>query len=566
VWLRKNSFVKSQRATFFLIHAVSPYNALIERHFSAQIAIGAYSMKQRRHFLSAPLLALAVLFTITVSPLSAQNTPILSLTAELASEDGQVLTVRYPKGWVSETEENTLVLASSQTALEEMQSGDISEPDGVGIAIFMPAMLDRVSLPRTAPPDETLAAFIEATDLVGEVQTFTDSAVPMAAGMFAQANDPDTGGFVAALGFPNGTVIAAAQPGEAVDATVMAIINSITLTGDASATTSVNEDVPDTEAGETTLSVEQADGSFDLSFVLPDGWSYEYSAGADIVTLGNTASALSQASQPEPEFEDGDIAITLGLPSILDAFGAVSSDSPKAVIQAFIDFADAAGTIANDASFAVPAAQASVSGDLAVTADIYALQFPQGTLITAVQPPGMVDDTVLAFLHSISYGEFNSDTVETTSTEEIRQWAIIASGSSEYSGGSWSFGQATGEPDTFECGDRGTAWAAATSTGREMLILEFEQAVIPTQINIHQTYNPGAIVMIDVGNTANRDQVLPLADSADPPGNTPCPGVFSLDVSGVDEPIDFVVLYLDQSITGNWNEIDAVELVGTPAE
>jgi hypothetical protein len=386
----------------------------------------------------------------------------------------------------------------------------------------------------------------------------------MAAGMVTLADDPEDGGFLAALGFPNGTVIAAAQPGEAVDATVFAILDSITLTGDAGVTTSVSENEP--EVAPTILSVEQADGSFDLSFVLPEGWSYDYSAGADIVTIGNTASALSQASQPEPEFEEGDIAITLGLPSVLNAFGAERGDAPKAVIQAFIDFADASGIIANDASFAVPAAQASVSGDLAVTADMYALQFPQGTMIIAVQPPGMVDETVLALLHSVSYGEVNSDTVETTPTDEIRQWAIIASGSSEYSGGSWSFGQATGEPDTFECGDRGTAWAAASSTSREMLILEFEQAVIPTQINVHQSYNPGAIVMIDVGNTANRDQVLPLPDSADPLGNTPCPGVFSLDVSGVEEPIDFIVLYLDQSITGNWNEIDAVELVGIPVE
>lgn len=520
-------------------------------------------MKPGRHFFHAPLLVLALLFAFTASPLSAQNTLALSQTAEITSADGQVLTVRYPKGWVTETEENMLALASSRVALEQMQAGDITDPDGIGLIIYMPAMLDRLNLPRTTPPDETLAHFLEVAALVGEIQMIPDTTVPMAAGMVTLADDPDDGGFLAALGFPNGTVIAAAQPGEAVDATVFAILDSITLTDDATVISATPESETDTEA--TIISIARPDGDIDLSFVVPDGWSYEYSAGANIVTIGNSASALSQASQPEPEFEDGDIAITLGLPSILNAFGAVSSDSPKVVIQAFIDFADASGIIANDASFSVPAAQASVSGDLAVTADIYALQFPEGTLIIAVQPPGMIDDTVLALLHSVQYGE-PTDTLEETATEEIRQWAIIASGSSEYSGESWSFEQATGEPNTPECGDNATAWAAATRTGQDTLVLEFEQAVIPTQINVHQSYNPGAIVMIDVGNTENRDQVLSLPNSADPPGNTPCPGVFSLDVSGVDEPIDFVVLYLDQSITENWNEIDAVELVGIPAE
>jgi hypothetical protein len=72
--------------------------------------------------------------------------------------------------------------------------------------------------------------------------------------------------------------------------------------------------------------------------------------------------------------------------------------------------------------------------------------------------------------------------------------------------------------------------------------------------------------MIDVGNSDNPDRVLPLPNSTDSPGNTDCPGVFTLDVSSVDVPIDFVVIYLDQAIGGSWNEIDAVELVGALTE
>lgn len=145
--------------------------------------------------------------------------------------------------------------------------------------------------------------------------------------------------------------------------------------------------------------------------------------------------------------------------------------------------------------------------------------------------------------------------------EEIRQWASSATGTSQYGTDGWSFSQATGEPNTPECGDFTTAWASGSSTGSDTLALEFDQAVIPTQINIHQTYTPGSIIRVEVANTMS-SEVIELPNSADPPGNTDCPGVFTLDVSDITTPVDSVLIYVDQTIGGNWNEIDAVELVG----
>ena len=46
-----------------------------------------------------------------------------------------------------------------------------------------------------------------------------------------------------------------------------------------------------------------------------------------------------------------------------------------------------------------------------------------------------------------------------------------------------------------------TAWASATATGSDILALTFEQAVYPTQVNIHQSLAPGAIVQVDLGNS-----------------------------------------------------------------
>lgn len=147
----------------------------------------------------------------------------------------------------------------------------------------------------------------------------------------------------------------------------------------------------------------------------------------------------------------------------------------------------------------------------------------------------------------------------------LHQWASSADGTSEYGSTEWSFTQATGAPNTAECGDYRTAWASASSTGVDSLTLTFAEPVIPTQINIYQTYNPGSIIAVEVANSSTED-AFSLSDSADPPGNTTCPGVFSLDVLGADTPIDTVTIYLDQTIGGNWNEIDAVELVGIPVE
>jgi hypothetical protein len=196
----------------------------------------------------------------------------------------------------------------------------------------------------------------------------------------------------------------------------------------------------------------------------------------------------------------------------------------------------------------------------------YALAFEGGTVFAVVQPASIATSSLAELIGSIRYGKAaQTEPIAVSQADALHQWAVYADGSSQYGTDMWSFEQATGAPNTPECGDHETAWADESGTGRAILRLGFAQPVIPSQINVYQSFNPGAIVEIDVGNSANPNKVLPLPHSADAPGNTACPGVFSLDVSGVDVPIDFVVLYLDQSLTGDWNEIDAVELVGTPA-
>lgn len=142
------------------------------------------------------------------------------------------------------------------------------------------------------------------------------------------------------------------------------------------------------------------------------------------------------------------------------------------------------------------------------------------------------------------------------------QWATTATATSQYSDDNWSAAQATGSPNTYGCGDQITAWASATSTGQDQLTLNYDIPVIPLQIHTHQTYNPGAITevaLIETGTNA----IISVSNSANNM-ETPCPGIFIVTLLDIETTpvIQGVVISLDQTITGNWNEIDAVEVIG----
>jgi hypothetical protein len=148
----------------------------------------------------------------------------------------------------------------------------------------------------------------------------------------------------------------------------------------------------------------------------------------------------------------------------------------------------------------------------------------------------------------------------TTAQTELRQWASSAEATSEFTATDYSASRATGAPDAMaECADSVNAWASLEATDDEALTLYYDTAVKPTQINIHQNFSPGAISSVELipeeGNFT-----IPIANSQDT--STACPGIFSIDVS-LDTKVIGVVIHVDQVAIANWNEIDAVELVGT---
>lgn len=145
----------------------------------------------------------------------------------------------------------------------------------------------------------------------------------------------------------------------------------------------------------------------------------------------------------------------------------------------------------------------------------------------------------------------------------IRQWAVTAEASSEYSDTDYSAMQATGVPDVDACGENPLAWASVSADTEEYLILHYETPVNPTELVIYQTNNPSQVVEIQLVDTTGESWRLWYGD---PQELTHCPDVWTHTVE-LDEVFytNKVVLWLDQSVLGlGWAEIDAVELVGYP--
>lgn len=178
-------------------------------------------------------------------------------------------------------------------------------------------------------------------------------------------------------------------------------------------------------------------------------------------------------------------------------------------------------------------------------------------------------------------GSWNEiDAVELVGTDAsgaaVNQWAISAEASSQYGDDSWSAAQATGEPNTLECGDITTAWASETSSGIDSLTLTYGSSVVASAVNIHQTYNPGAIVMVELLPAAGQDPIV-VFEGVDT--TTECPGVFSVAVDSsmpggeaiavgatVNGALDNTAYFQDWTFDGAAGDVVTITLVNTSGD
>jgi hypothetical protein len=143
----------------------------------------------------------------------------------------------------------------------------------------------------------------------------------------------------------------------------------------------------------------------------------------------------------------------------------------------------------------------------------------------------------------------------------VRQWASSARASSQYGNVDWAASQATGEPDVFDCEDNGNAWAPYNYTTVEWIELSYDTPVVPTEINIYQSFNPSQVVEVRLTAVDGKQYV---AWTGEPEEVATCPDLMTITLELEKQiQVDKVRITVDQSVMGwGWDEIDAVELVG----
>jgi len=127
---------------------------------------------------------------------------------------------------------------------------------------------------------------------------------------------------------------------------------------------------------------------------------------------------------------------------------------------------------------------------------------------------------------------------------------------SQVIGVSWSPEQAIGPPNTTTAGDKPTAWATATQDAPgEWLELTYAKRIKPKIIEIHESYNPGAVVKVTAFDAAGKEHAI--WQGADPTPVTAKSGISKLPVA-LKFKTDRIRIYLASEKVPGWNEIDAV--------
>jgi len=143
------------------------------------------------------------------------------------------------------------------------------------------------------------------------------------------------------------------------------------------------------------------------------------------------------------------------------------------------------------------------------------------------------------------------------------QWAIQASASSSYNDAQgtadWSANQATGAPNVEKYGDDGKAWTSKTPDGGiEWLDLKYPKPVHASEVRVRESCGSGAVIKIEVYDEQG-------AVHAVWQGNDPTTELNYLMVKFAKTTFktDHVKVTLATNVVPGWNEIDAVQLVGT---
>src|SRR3954468_22658631 len=124
----------------------------------------------------------------------------------------------------------------------------------------------------------------------------------------------------------------------------------------------------------------------------------------------------------------------------------------------------------------------------------------------------------------------------------------------------WGPEQVTGAPDTLQAGDQTTAWAPLEQdAGPEWLKVDYARDVSIAEVRVRETYNPGAVVRLTGVLPDGRESLI--WEGSEPPAQAPVDRSFLPKFGNVQARS--VKIYLDTKKVSGWNEIDAVELIGS---
>lgn len=431
------------------------------------------------------------------------------------SSDGKI-NLTLPAGWAVAEDDSTVIIANNLEGLDLGQNRSSATPGTMILLLSATANMPEVGNDPDIAPKELIEMFMSAMDLDGEIVEASVNGfdVVQVAVSNLDTDLSDTEAAVAAIETANGTVFIIMETGD-------------TLADYSDDLLSIAESLTSGASTDTSSAIGSIDYNQTVTGQLSD------SVGEQFYTFTGTAGDVVTITMVAEDNNALDSWVWL-----LTSEGFEGDD-----LVPLVDNDDAADT--------------SVGAYNAQIVDFTLPETGEYT-IRATRIGSGVGNYSLTLESASAATESQTDAPVTM----VRQWASNANATTQYGSSSWSAGQATGEPNASEtCSDNSSAWASATTGTKESITLIYETAVIPSEINVYQVYNPGSIIEVAVMNSSTGDKVI-LPNSADPVGNTPCPGVFSIPVSGLAESFDMVTIYLDQSTVASWTEIDAVELVG----
>jgi len=148
------------------------------------------------------------------------------------------------------------------------------------------------------------------------------------------------------------------------------------------------------------------------------------------------------------------------------------------------------------------------------------------------------------------------------------QWVSGAEASSSYSPdkknreSSWHEFQITGKPNVENYGDDGRAWTSAEADkGLEWIKLTYDKPVFASEIRIRQSYNPGAIIKIELIDDNGKSHIVWEGPDKTKYEESQIQWLIAK-FDKTDYKTKTVKITLACNAVPGWNEIDAVQLVG----